>query len=65
MIVPTKELHEVLKALRVCSSAVDGCARCPYYVKDGKNKCLSSEGNHMLQDAYYYLYKYQRNRLGI
>lgn len=63
-LLPYKELHEVVKAIEICKADDGGCNRCPYY-KDKVAMCLPNNGNQMLNDAYYYLRKYQRNWLGL
>lgn len=65
MLIPNKELSEVIRAIEICSADDGGCKRCPYYSKDGKHLCLQNYGNHMLLDCLYFLRAYQKSKLGV
>ena len=64
MELPNKPLTDVIKAVEICAGC-GACFKCPYYVKDGRNLCLLTEGNQMLKDVYYWLKKTRKMIYGI
>ena len=61
MELPSRALHEVVKAVERCSRDDGACRGCPYYKDNGKYECFINNGNHYLKDILYWLKVAERN----